>query len=70
MLYTIIPYELIFEHRDEIKDNIIETNIEGKMFLLEKEENRYKIIRLYSTNPNDYLETKYMPGNTIDFKKI
>ncbi|WP_434579126.1 YlzJ-like family protein [Thermoanaerobacterium thermosaccharolyticum] len=63
MLYTIIPYELIFEHRDEIKDNIIETNIEGKMFLLEKEENRYKIIRLYSTNPNDYLETKYMPGN-------
>ncbi|AGB19003.1 MULTISPECIES: YlzJ-like family protein [Thermoanaerobacterium] len=70
MLYTIIPYELIFEHRDNIKDNIIETNIEGKMFLLEKEENRYKIIRLYSTNPNDYLETKYMPGNTIDFKKI
>ncbi|ADL68910.1 hypothetical protein BFT35_04270 [Thermoanaerobacterium thermosaccharolyticum] len=70
MLYTIIPYELIFEHRDEIKDNIIETNIEGKMFLLEKEENRYKIIRLYSTNPNDYLETKYMPGNSIDFKKI
>lgn len=70
MLYTIIPYELIFEHRDNIKDNIIETNIDGKMFLLEKEENRYKIIRLYSTNPNDYLETKYMPGNTIDFKKI
>ncbi|MBP2073153.1 MAG: hypothetical protein PWQ59_354 [Thermoanaerobacterium sp.] len=70
MLYTIIPYELIFEHRDNTKDNIIEINIEGKMFLLEKEENSYKIIRLYSTNPNDYLETKYMPGNTIDFKKI
>ncbi|AFK86845.1 MULTISPECIES: YlzJ-like family protein [Thermoanaerobacterium] len=69
MLYTIIPYELVFQKCDEIKDNYIETNIEGKTFILEKEDDKYKIIRMYSTNPNDYLKTKYTPGTTIDFKK-
>lgn len=70
MLYTIIPYELIFEHRDEINSNYLETEVDGKMLLLEKNQSSYKIIRLYSTNPNDYLENKYMPGNTIDLKQI
>lgn len=70
MLYTIIPFELIFEHRNEINGNYLETEVESKMLLLERDENRYKIIRLYSTNPNDYLKSKYMPGNIIDLKQI
>ncbi|SNX55461.1 YlzJ-like family protein [Thermoanaerobacterium sp. RBIITD] len=71
MLYTIIPYELIFEKRDDIKNGYLETTIENRHLLLEKiTDNSYKIIRMYSTNPNDYLDNKYTPGNTINLKLI
>ncbi|QSZ28266.1 YlzJ-like family protein [Aceticella autotrophica] len=71
MLYTVIPYELIFEKRDDINNNYFETVIENKHLLLEEiSKNCFKIIRLYSTNPCDYLDIKFNPGTIINTRFI
>lgn len=67
MLYTIIPYELIFEQKEDIKNNYFEMIYEDKHLLVEKIDNgNYMIHRLYSTNPLDYLDKRYSPGNIIN----
>lgn len=67
MLYTIIPYELIFEQKEDIRNNYTEIMLENGHLLVEKIDNiNYRILRLYSTNPADYLNKKYNPGNIIN----
>lgn len=67
MLYTIIPYELIFEQKEDIKNNYAEIMYENRHLLVEKMENgSYMILRLYSTNPIDYLDKRYSPGSIIN----
>lgn len=66
MLYTIIPYELIFEKREDIPTNYIELKMGNKQLVVEKLSNgNYIIQRMYSTNPFDYLGAKYSPGSMI-----
>ncbi|KHO62491.1 YlzJ-like protein [Thermoanaerobacter sp. YS13] len=66
MLYTIIPYELIFEKKEDIPTNYIELKMGNKQLVLEKLSNgNYIIQRMYSTNPFDYLDVKYTPGSMI-----
>lgn len=66
MLYTIIPYELIFEKRENLPVNYIELKMGNKQLLLEKvSEGKYLIRQMYSTNPFDYLDKNYSPGSII-----
>jgi hypothetical protein len=66
MLYTIIPYEVIFEKRDDIPTNYIELKMGNKQLVVAKLSNgNYLIQRMYSTNPFDYLDAKYSPGSMI-----
>ncbi|HHW56604.1 MAG TPA: hypothetical protein GXX15_02825 [Clostridia bacterium] len=66
MLYTIIPYELIFEKREDIPTNFIELKMGNKQLVVEKLSNgNYIIQRMYSTNPFDYLDINYSPGSII-----
>ncbi|ADD02437.1 YlzJ-like family protein [Thermoanaerobacter sp. CM-CNRG TB177] len=66
MLYTIIPYEVIFEKRDDIPTNYIELKMGNKQLVVAKLSNgNYLIQSMYSTNPFDYLDTKYTPGSII-----
>ena len=52
MLYTIIPYELIFEKREDIPTNYIELKMGNKQLVVEKLSNgNYLIQSMYSTNP-------------------
>ncbi|MGB9678613.1 MAG: YlzJ-like family protein [Thermoanaerobacteraceae bacterium] len=69
MLYTIIPFELIFSVQNEQKLNYISVNINNKVILIEKgEDGNFKISRLYSTDPSDYLNSKYTPGKIINIQ--
>lgn len=67
MLYTIIPYELIFGHREDIKSEYIELKMDNKHLLVERLPNgSFMVQRLYSTNPFDYLDKRYGPGSIIN----
>lgn len=38
----------------------------GKLVYVEKlEDGSYQLLQLLSTDPQDYLDTNYMPGNTL-----
>ncbi|MBM7659302.1 hypothetical protein JOC85_000069 [Bacillus mesophilus] len=64
-LYTIMPEELIFptDHTQYNNHQVIEMN--GVSMMVEKSEDQYRIVRLLSTDPLDFLTEDYCPGKMI-----
>lgn len=73
MLYTIIPIESIFDSDSENsidKDSHGEVEIEqGRASLLAQSlpGGQYKITRIISTDPQDYLKPEWQPGTIMSF---
>ncbi len=74
MFYTIVPLEYIFEEDEpeeteskKQKKDDIEIKREGGVSLMVEASplGQYKITRLISTNPNDYLNPQWQPGAII-----
>ncbi len=74
MFYTIVPLEYIFEEDEseeteskKQKKEDIEIKREGGVSLMVESSpfGQYKITRLISTNPNDYLKPQWQPGTII-----
>jgi predicted nucleic acid-binding Zn finger protein len=68
-LYTIMPEELIFPTDEKLYANqhVIEMN--GISMMVEKNEDQYRIIRLLSTDPQDFLTEEYCPGKMISINQ-
>jgi uncharacterized protein (DUF2141 family) len=70
MLYTIVPIEYIFEAEEiadddseKQKDEDIEITKEGVSLMVQSlASGQYKVTRIISTNPNDYLRPEWQPG--------
>ncbi len=73
MFYTIVPLEYVFEEEEseeneskKQKKEDIEIKREGVSLMVEgSSSGQYKITRLISTNPNDYLRPEWQPGTII-----
>jgi hypothetical protein len=74
MFYTIVPLEYIFEEEEseeveskKQKKEDIEIKREGGVSLMVEgsSSGQYKITRVISTNPNDYLKPEWQPGTVI-----
>ncbi|NMA01997.1 MAG: hypothetical protein GX923_05460 [Clostridia bacterium] len=66
VLYTIMPISTIFEE-DTKPGNYQEIIYDGIQMQVEHIHlNKFKIIRLYSTDPADYLKTYLQPGEIIN----
>lgn len=66
MLYSIIPDEEIWAETDEV--GIYELYINGCMMQVASMDGKSGvIIRILSTDPQDYLNPKYQPGTSIPF---
>lgn len=67
ILYTIMPEELIYPQNEEEgyrKQKIVDVN--GVSLLVnETTPGEHHIVRVMSTNPNDYLSSDYEPGQRI-----
>lgn len=69
LLYTIVPMESIFEsetdNQEDFHDEI--EIIQGRASLLIQSlaGGKYKITRLISTDPQDYLRPEWQPGRII-----
>jgi len=72
LLYTLVPLEQIFDEDDmDNKPRKKRRTLEVGKVMLEVEESNdaeYEIVKLISSNPADYLNTKYQPGNKIALK--
>lgn len=74
MFYTIVPLEIIFreeepEEEEPSKDKMDEIEIKqsGVTLLVQPHlPGQYKINRIISTNPSDYLKPDWQPGSIIN----
>lgn len=65
MLYTIIPYEEVFDEGDQILSSR-EISVGGIFMQVQPGDNNSgQIARIISTDPQDYLNPNYQPGTMI-----
>jgi len=66
ILYTTMPQELIFPTEESVfqKQNIVEIN--GVSVLVNEERpGEHYIVRILSSNPADYLNDQFSPGQKV-----
>lgn len=70
ILYTIMPHELIYPPQTMNEENIEESfYYKGILVTAERTSpSQYRILKITSTNPNDYLNGELQPGSYIDFQ--
>ncbi|OCA85419.1 hypothetical protein A8F94_11030 [Bacillus sp. FJAT-27225] len=66
ILYTMMPEELIFPpvFEPQIRQII---NFQGVPMEIEADGDGYRIVRILSTNPGDFLDSRWAPGSKISF---
>lgn len=71
LIYTTVPLEQIFpENHDNIQYQELDMG-DGKRLVLERlNENQCKVVRLISTDCNDYLNPRYQPGSLINLSFV
>lgn len=67
ILYTMMPQELIYQTPDSEfgKQKIVDVN-GVSMIVAENSPKEYQVVRVLSTNPNDFLNEQYTPGAKIN----
>lgn len=72
ILYSTMPPELVFANLEQMeKQEVKEIDMGGGVTMMVEPINSYegKIIRLISPNPQDYLNPRFAPGQTISFRQ-
>lgn len=68
VLYTAMPLELVLEGMEK-NHNYKEINFYGVKLIIEPMDlNHGKIVRLISTDPQDYLKNEFYPGRIVEFR--
>lgn len=66
--YTPLPLESVFEGWDKPRSAAKEVVVKGVTMLVEPvNESEAKIVRVISSNPQDFLNPSFSPGKTISF---
>lgn len=66
ILYTVMPQELIYPTDEAQFSNIHYVEMNGISMIVEKsEDQKYRVVRLLSTDPQHYLNEQYLPGSII-----
>lgn len=64
ILHTIVCHEQIFPNENESQYESRTQN--GVPVIVERAEDKYRIVRIMSTNPNDFLKAELSPGTYIE----
>lgn len=71
ILYTMMPHELIFPCDENEFTKLLEVTYDGIPLMVEKmDDDYYRVVRIMSTDPGHYLDTRYMPGAKISLGSI
>ncbi|WP_062105021.1 YlzJ-like family protein [Bacillus niameyensis] len=65
ILHTIVPPELIFPDNDQGFQNQNTIIRQGIPLVVEQDGNMYKVVRIMSSNPSDFLRNDLCPGAYI-----
>ncbi|TXK81924.1 YlzJ-like family protein [Paenibacillus sp. N3.4] len=69
--YSVIPMDVIFEGMESFEPRYMEIE-QGGVFMQIEPINGFqaRIVRLYSCNPQDYLNAHYTPGTIISYSPV
>ncbi|OZI11510.1 ribonuclease [Bacillaceae bacterium SAS-127] len=67
ILYTMMPREHIFPH-PIIEEETELIDWQGISLYAQRQDHQYRVIRVASTNPNDFLNEKIAPGSLISLR--
>ncbi|HHY92863.1 MAG TPA: hypothetical protein GX511_05940 [Firmicutes bacterium] len=68
ILYTPLPLEQVLEGFETYQPQYEELVYRGHKVLVERTGvNQARLVRLLSTNPNDFLDPSFFPGSIITF---
>lgn len=65
LLWTVMPIELVLEGIEK-QPQYEEFQVENKRLVVEKVDNSYRVVRIISTCPEDYLDQDYTPGRLVN----
>lgn len=69
IIYTCMPLELVFDGYEQFAPKYEEINYNGVQMVIEPCGSfQGKVVRLISSNPQDYLNPNYSPGAVIHFR--
>ncbi len=70
IIYSTMPLELIFENNEQVNQQKLQEITFGHATMLIEPINpcEGKIVRLISPDPQDYLNPRFAPGQTITFR--
>jgi len=60
--------EVVLEGLDSFQPQYEETILRGRKVLVEREGEQAKLVRVLSTNPNDFLDPSLFPGSIVSFE--
>lgn len=67
ILYTIMPNDWIFPPEQDYSNPLENFYYKGVLVTAERTlPSCYRVIKISSTNPNDYLSSEFQPGSYID----
>jgi len=71
ILYTMMPHELIFPSEPEVESRQKMITYQGVPLIVEQmDQENFQVIRIMSTNPQDYLNEQICPGMKISFANL
>ncbi|WP_064093657.1 YlzJ-like family protein [Rossellomorea aquimaris] len=65
ILYTTVPYDLIFQSDAKAYNAQMVMEHNGIPLLVQQEENKYRVIRVMSSDPAHFLNDSVCPGEFI-----
>lgn len=69
IIHSIVPHEMIFPANDSTFSEQKHLIRNGIPMLVEPNGNQYKVIRIMSSNPADYLRDDLCPGSYISLEE-
>lgn len=68
ILHTIVPLDIVLQGIEDYQPSYSEVEIAGVKMLVEQTGlDQGRIVRILSTNPEDYLNSSLQPGRIIKF---
>ncbi|MBM7623451.1 YlzJ-like family protein [Sporohalobacter salinus] len=67
--YSIFPIEEIFYEEEEEEGELLELEVDGMTMLIKQTEiDQGEIVKIISSNPQDYINVDYQPGTMVKFE--
>lgn len=71
ILWTIMPLELVFAQQGDISYPYEDIEYAGIKMMVEKmSSNQCRVVRILSSNPQDYMRSDLQPGTILSYKAV